>query len=40
LSAQIDIGEYGIQYLDAAYLVDDLLENEQNLINSSTVDEG
>jgi len=28
LSEQIDGGVYGIQYLDAAYLVDDLLENE------------
>jgi len=31
LSHQIDSGAYGIQYLDAAYLVDDLLENEPSL---------
>ena len=30
---QIDGGIYGIQYLDAAYLVDDLLENERALID-------
>ena len=34
LSTQIDSGAYGIQYLDAAYLVGDLLANEQELINS------
>ena len=34
LSSQIDSGIYGIQYLDAKYLVDDLLENEKSLINS------
>ena len=33
LSGQIDSGSYGIQYLDAAYLVEDLLENEPDLIN-------
>jgi len=33
LSLQIDSGTYGIQYLDAAYLVEDLLENERNLID-------
>ena len=36
LSAQIDSGAYGIQYLDAAYLVEDLLENEQTLIATYT----
>jgi len=34
LSGQIDSGIYGIQYLDAIYLVDDLLENEKSLIDS------
>jgi hypothetical protein len=28
LSSQIDSGTYGFQYLDAAYLLEDLLENE------------
>ncbi|GHV42696.1 hypothetical protein AGMMS49546_22200 [Spirochaetia bacterium] len=28
LSAQIDSGVYGIQYLDALYLAEDLMENE------------
>jgi len=32
LSKQIDSGTYGIQYLDAAYLVNDLLENEQTIV--------
>jgi hypothetical protein len=31
LSRQIDNGTYGIQYLNATYLVDDLLENEPAL---------
>jgi hypothetical protein len=31
LSGQINAGEYGIQYLDAQYLADDLIENEQYL---------
>jgi hypothetical protein len=31
LSAQIDGGVYGIQYLDARYLADDLMENEPEL---------
>jgi hypothetical protein len=29
LSMQIDSGAYGIHYLDAAHLLEDLLENEQ-----------
>ena len=33
LSVQIDSGTYGIQYLDSAYLVDDLLENERALVD-------
>ena len=33
LSRQIDGGIYGIQYLDAVYLVDDLLENERALVD-------
>ena len=33
LSGQIDSGIYGIQYLDAVYLVDDLFENEKSLID-------
>jgi len=33
LSRQIDNGTYGIQYLDAVYLVEDLLENEPDLID-------
>ena len=37
LSGQIDSGIYGIQYLDAVYLVDDLLENEAQLLNAYTV---
>jgi len=32
LSGQINSGAYGIQYLDARYLVDDLIENEPGLI--------
>ena len=28
LSKQIDKGSFGIQYLDAAYLADDFIENE------------
>ena len=32
LSRQINSGAYGIQYLDAAYLVGDLLENEKELL--------
>ena len=36
LSVQIDGGVYGVHYLDAKYLVDDLLENEQYLINTLT----
>ena len=32
LSCQIDDGEQGLQYLNAAYLVDDLLENETALV--------
>ncbi|AEF85830.1 hypothetical protein TREPR_0821 [Treponema primitia ZAS-2] len=31
LSVQIDGGVYGIQYLDARYLADDLMENESEL---------
>lgn len=31
LSTQIDKGLYGIHYMDAAYLVDDLLDNEHQL---------
>jgi hypothetical protein len=31
LSFQIDRGEYGIQYLEARYLVEDLIENESEL---------
>jgi hypothetical protein len=31
LAGQVDRGEYGMQYLDAAYLVDDLIENEPDL---------
>ncbi|GHV81076.1 hypothetical protein AGMMS49944_28670 [Spirochaetia bacterium] len=31
LSAQIDGGVYGIQYLDARNLADDLMENEPEL---------
>jgi len=34
LSSQIDSGLYGIQYLDAVYLVDDLLENEKSLLKA------
>ena len=33
LSRQINKGSYGIQYLNATYLVDDLLENEKNLFD-------
>jgi hypothetical protein len=33
LSRQIDKGIYGIQYLDATYLIDDLLENEKSLFD-------
>ena len=33
LSRQINNGSYGIQYLSAAYLVDDLLENEKTLFD-------
>jgi len=33
LSRQINKGSYGIQYLNAIYLVDDLLENEKNLFD-------
>ena len=40
LSAQIDSGAYGIQYLDATYLVDDLLDNEQSLIASYVANRG
>ncbi|MEY8459945.1 hypothetical protein AALA69_02295 [Eggerthellaceae bacterium 24-137] len=31
LSEQVNEGAYGIQYLDPAYLVEDLLENEPEL---------
>lgn len=31
LCAQIEEGAYGIQYLDASYLVDDLFEHEPEL---------
>jgi DNA/RNA endonuclease YhcR with UshA esterase domain len=31
LSVQIDGGVYGIQYLDAQHLADDLMENESGL---------
>jgi hypothetical protein len=31
LSEQINSGEYGIQYLSAHYLAEDLLENESEL---------
>jgi hypothetical protein len=31
LSVQIDKGEYGIQHLEARYLVEDLIENESEL---------
>jgi hypothetical protein len=31
LSVQIDGGVYGIQYLDAQYLADDMMENEPEL---------
>jgi hypothetical protein len=31
LSVQIDGGVYGIQYLDAQYLAEDLMENEREL---------
>jgi hypothetical protein len=34
LSAQIDSGAYGIQYLDANYLANDLRENEGELFAS------
>jgi hypothetical protein len=33
LSRQINNGTYGIQYLNATYLVDDLLENEKTLFD-------
>ncbi|GHV85306.1 hypothetical protein AGMMS50230_09140 [Spirochaetia bacterium] len=35
LSTQIDGGVYGIQYLDARYLADDLMENEPELFAKS-----
>lgn len=31
LSRQIEMGEYGMQYLDAEYLLDDLVQNEPEL---------
>jgi hypothetical protein len=34
LAKQIANGDYGIQFLDAHYLADDLLENESELVNS------
>jgi hypothetical protein len=34
LSSQIDKGEYGIHYLDAKYLLQDLIENEPELFVS------
>jgi len=40
LSAQIDIGVFGIQYLDAAYLVNDLLDNEGSLLKAYQKDSG
>jgi hypothetical protein len=33
LSSQIDKGSFGIQYLDAHYLANDLFENEPKLFN-------
>lgn len=36
LSRQIADGAHGIQYLDAAYLFEDLLENEPELFASET----
>jgi hypothetical protein len=35
LAAQIDEGKYGIHYLDAACLVDDLIENEPEILKPS-----
>jgi hypothetical protein len=35
LSVQIDDGLYGIQYLDARYLADDLMERERELFGKS-----
>jgi hypothetical protein len=35
LSTQIDQGIYGIQYLDAHYLANDLIENEPELFLST-----
>jgi hypothetical protein len=35
LSAQIDGGVYGIQYLDAQHLAEDLMENESGLFAKS-----
>ncbi|MFP3041110.1 hypothetical protein LQZ19_04740 [Treponema primitia] len=35
LSVQIDNGVYGIQYLDAQHLADDLMENESELFAKS-----
>ena len=32
LSEQINEGAYGIQYMDPAYLVEDLLENEPEVV--------
>jgi hypothetical protein len=33
LADQIDKGLFGIQYLDAEYLADDLIENEPNIFD-------
>jgi energy-converting hydrogenase A subunit M len=37
LARQIDAGEYGIQYLDARYLADDLIENEPELFYTDSM---
>jgi len=34
LAQQIDSGEFGIQYLSADYLVDDLIENEPEIFSA------
>ena len=38
LARQIDSGIYGMQYLDAVYLVNDLLENEHSLFDGAAED--